>query len=336
MPNLGLIFTGGGQSVGDLVAIAQQAEASGYRALCMAEAWRSAWIPLTAMAVATQTVRLGPYVVNAYGHSPLFTGMSSIDFHDLSGGRLMLGVGGGNKIINEQWQGIAHERVLTKMREYVEILKKMARTPLGAELLYEGKIHNMRWTANADPGPKAFPVYLAAVFPAMMRVAARCADGIAGGATLSANYIRDILKPQAAEAAVQAGRDPIELKWTAVAITAVHDDREAARRHAREVICHLYAPLPHPYYEFTMREHGFSQAADDLLRLMPAGKLEAAIEAIPDDCIDQMTIAGTPEECRARIKTYSGLVDDLLLLNATPPGPDSATESYQGLFTLPG
>ena len=59
---------------------------------------------------------------------------------------------------------------------------------------------------------------------------------------------------------------------------------------------------------------------------MPAGKLESAIDAIPDACIDQLTIAGTPEECRARLATYEGVVDEVLLLNVTPP-PEGAPES---------
>ena len=85
-------------------------------------------------------------------------------------------------------------------------------------------------------------------------------------------------------------RDPATIGWNAVSLIAVNDDRERARRTAREAICHLYAPLPHPYYEYTMREQGFSEAADALLKLMPAGKLEAAVDAIPDECVDRLTI----------------------------------------------
>ena len=332
--DLGLIFTGGGMTVGDLTTIAERAEAGGFSSLRMAEAWRSGWVPLTAMAAVTQTIRLGPYVLNAYGRSPLLAGMSAIDFNEFSGGRLLLGVGGGNRIINEQWQGIAHERVLTKMREYVRLMQQMARTPLGQPLVFNGKIHNMDWTPAIDPGAKPYPVYLAAVFPRMLRVAAQVADGIGGGATLSADYVRDVLKPLAADAAGEIDRDPQSLRWNAVGLIAVDADRERARRAAREGICHLYAPLPHPYYEYTMREQGFGTTADALLKLMPAGNLEAAVAAIPDECIDSLVIAGTPVECQTRLASYAGVVDEMLLLNTMPPTADGVVDSYSALLNL--
>ena len=331
---LGLIFTGADTTIRELTTIAQQAEASGFSSLCMAEAWRSGWVPLTAMAAATSTIRLGPYVLNAYGRSPLLAGMSAIDFNEFSGGRLVLGVGGGNRNINEQWQGIPHQRVLTKMREYVTLMKQMARTRLGERLEFGGKVHSMDWSPAVDPAEEPFPVYLAAVFPAMMRVAAQVADGIAGGATLSAGFLRDVVKPQAAEAAQAVGRDPESIEWTAVSFVAVDDDRARARRAAREAICHLYAPLPHPYYEYTMREQGFGAAADALLKLMPAGDLEASVNAIPDACVDRLVIAGTPEDCRARLASYAGVLNEMLLLNAMPAMDGDIIERYASLMAL--
>jgi alkanesulfonate monooxygenase SsuD/methylene tetrahydromethanopterin reductase-like flavin-dependent oxidoreductase (luciferase family) len=332
--DLGILFVGIGTKIDEIVAVAQQAENSGFKGLYMAEAYRNCWVPLTAMAAVTKSVRLGPYILNAYGHSPLMTGMAAVDFNEYSGGRLMLGVGGGNRLINEQWQGIPHARVLTKMREYVTLLKMIGRTRLGDTLKYEGKVHSMDWAPFADPGDQPFPVYLSAVFPRMTRVAAQVADGIAGGGTISAEYLREVSKPRAAQAAAEVDRDPDSLGWKVVAIIAVDEDRERARRAAREAICHLYAPLPHPYYEYTMREQGFSDAADALLKLMPADKLEAAVDSIPDACIDQLAIAGTPDECRQRIASYEGVVNELILLNVTPPVEDDVVGSYAPLMKL--
>lgn len=333
--DLSLFFIGGDATVRQQTTIAQRAEASGFASLYMAEAYRSAWVPLTAMAAATNTIRLGTYIVNAYGHSPLMTGMSAVDFNEFSGGRLLLGVGGGNVRINEQWQGIPHERVLTKMREYVTLLKMIGRTRLGETLKYEGKIHSMDWTPTADPGAKPFPVYLSAVFPKMMKVAAQVADGIAAGGTISAEYLRDEIKPQAANYAAAVDRDSASLGWNVASLVALDDDRERARRAAREAICSLYAPLPHPYYEFTMREQGFGNTADALLKLMPAGKLEASVDAIPDECIDRLAIAGTLEDCRERVASYEGVVDELLLLNVLPAvGEGDAIDAYQPLMNL--
>ena len=57
--DLGILFIGGDATVLQQTAIAKQAAGSGFDSLYMAEAYRSAWVPLTAMAAATSKVRLG-------------------------------------------------------------------------------------------------------------------------------------------------------------------------------------------------------------------------------------------------------------------------------------
>ncbi len=331
--DLGLAFTGGGIAMTDLVKLGRRAEASGFDAVYLTEAWRSAFVPLAAIATATERIRLGPYVLNAYGRSPFLTAMSAVDLDELSDGRLVLGVGGGNKLINEQWQGIPHERVLTKMEEYVTLLRQAARTGLGERLEFEGRVHRMNWAPAVDP-IRAFPVILAGVFPRMVRVAGRCADGLAGGGVISADYFRDVVRPEACKAAADADRDPSALSFLVAALVSIDDDRERARRRAREAICGLFDPLPHPYYEFTLREQGFSAAADAALKYVPTGQLDRAVDAIPDECIDRVAIAGTPDECRNRLASYEGVVDEVVCLNVAPPPAEGPDEIYEPMFNL--
>ncbi len=200
--NLGLLLLNG--EMKDLVATARRAEAAGFSGVYVAEVYRSAWALLTAIAAATERISLGPYVINAYARSPLLAGISAIDFNEFANGRLVLGVGGGNREVNEVWQGIPHARVLTKLREYVQILQRMARCPAGEALHFEGKIHRMQWTPVVQPLATPFTVFLAAVFPDMLRVAATVADGIAGGATLSPDYLKNVMQPRAAAHAAAA------------------------------------------------------------------------------------------------------------------------------------
>ena len=63
--DIGLIFSGADMTMAELTAIGQRAEQSGVTSLYLAEAWRSGWVPLTALAATTTRVRLGPYVLNA-------------------------------------------------------------------------------------------------------------------------------------------------------------------------------------------------------------------------------------------------------------------------------
>ena len=311
----GLIFPGGGMTIRDMVAISKEAEAAGFDSLYVTEAWRSGFVPLTAMAVATERVRLGTYVLNAYGRSPLLTGMSAIDLDELSGGRLLLGVGSGNRHINEEWQGTPHAAPYQKMAEYVTLLKQIVRARIGETVAYEGKIHRMHWVPAVQPFRESIPVYLSGIFPKMVRVAGQVADGLAIGAIVSPEYIRTVLQPRARAAAVEAGRDPQSLGFVMAGFVSVSDNREQARQAAREAICRLFTPLPHPYYEFLLREQGFAAAADAAKKYMPEGKLQKAAEAMTDDVIDRVTIAGAPEECRRRIAEYQQVVNEILCVN---------------------
>jgi alkanesulfonate monooxygenase SsuD/methylene tetrahydromethanopterin reductase-like flavin-dependent oxidoreductase (luciferase family) len=68
---------------------------------------------------------------------------------------------------------------------------------------------------------------------------------------------------------------------------------------------------------------------------MPAGELERSVEAISDDCVDRLAIAGTLDDCLDRIASYQGVVDELLLLNILPPADGcDAIDAYQPLMQL--
>lgn len=331
---LALLFTGA-ERLADTLAIGRAAEAAGFASLYMVEAYRSAWVPLAALAAATTRVTLGPYVANVYARSPLLAAMTAADFQELSGGRLHLGLGGGNRIINEQWQGIPHARVLTKVRETVDILRRAAATPAGATLDYAGQVHRMRWAPHGGP-VAPYPISVAAIFPAMLRTAAACADGIAGGATLSPAYLREVLRPAAAAHATDAGRPATALAWRAVLFAAVGPDRAVTARAARSALCALFAPLPHPYYEYTMSEQGYGAVVARLKTLVPSGRLDAAIEAIPDDMVQRFTLCGTLAECRARLADYHDLLNEVLLSNALPITEDGWQPAYADLLRLAG
>ena len=163
---------------------------------------------LSAIAAATTRITLGPYILNAYGHSPFMAGLGAIDLDELSGGRLVLGVGPGNVHINRWFQGLETERPLTKMREYTELLRQMVRAQPGGPVHFEGQIHRTQWAPRVQPVRASIPVWLAAISPKMVRVAASVADGIAMGVLLSPEYVRDAIRPVAAAAAAAADRDP--------------------------------------------------------------------------------------------------------------------------------
>lgn len=325
--DVGVIFSGGGTTMQQLVALSVEAEAAGIDSIYLSEASRSGLVTLAAIAAATERVRIGPYILNAYARSAWIAGMSAIDLDEPSGGRLLLGVGAGNKHINEVWQGIPPKRVLRKMEEYVTLLKQIVSTRLGETVRFDGEVHTLDWPPAVQPMRPSIPVYLSAIYPKMISVAGRVADGVALSSLMSPGYISDVIRPRAEEAGADAGRDPSELGFITSPFVSVGADREAARDAARLALCRLYHPLPRPYYDFSLREHGFTKAADVATKYVPEGNMAKALEAMDDEVIDAVTISGTLEDCAAKLAAYEGVVDETVFVNV-----NYSAESVEGLL----
>lgn len=311
----GLLFTGGGVPLSQIVETARTAEAQGLDSVYCVEAYRSAFVPLAAIAAATTRITLGPYILNSYGRTPFITGLSAVDLDELSGGRLVLGVGPGNQHINRLFQGLETDRPLTKMREYVELLRQIVRAPLGGHVRYDGKIHRMQWEPRVEPVRSSIPVWLAAIGPRMIKVAASVADGVAMGVLLSPEYVRDVIRPAAVKAAEAANRDPGELQYPMGGLVAVDDDLDRARATIKAAICSFFDPIPHPYYDFLLREQGFSKAADACAKFVPEGRIQAAVDQIDDAVVDNLAFVGTPAQCALRLAAYHGVIDEVIYLN---------------------
>src|SRR3972149_2900899 len=94
----------------------------------------------------------------------------------MSGRRLRLGLGVANKAIAE-WRGGPFDRPLGRIREYVEIVRKVA---AGERVEYQGEIYNtgQRFQLSWKPQHPTFPIYLAGLGPKMTRLVGEISDGV--------------------------------------------------------------------------------------------------------------------------------------------------------------
>jgi alkanesulfonate monooxygenase SsuD/methylene tetrahydromethanopterin reductase-like flavin-dependent oxidoreductase (luciferase family) len=302
---------GGGTTVRDVVSLSREAEQAGVNGVYLPEAWRSGFVTLTAIAAATTELRVGPYVLNAHARTPMIAGMSAVDLDEFSGGRLVLGIGSGNKITNESYQGVPVVRPLEKMRDYVQVVRGVTHAHYGDRVDFEGPRHQMTgWHAQVEPVRESIPIYLAATGPKMTELAGDVADGIALGSLLSAPFITDIATRLRSRVGEQFG-------VMAASFLSVDEDVEAARSAARDAVVNLYAGKPHPHYDALLREQGHVEVADAITEAVAADDLRAAHDAVTDAVVDTLTIAGTAEDCLARLKDYSTVVDELLLMSVS-------------------
>ena len=144
----------------DVPGLIELAEQVGFGAFWKGESNSTdPFVMLSAVASRTKKIKLGTAIYHIYGRSPVTLGIQSATLQDLSGGRLLLGLGVANKAI-AGWHGGVFDRPLKRAREYIDIVRKVA---AGERVEYEGEIYNTgkRFQLSWKPSYPNVPVYLA-------------------------------------------------------------------------------------------------------------------------------------------------------------------------------
>jgi 5,10-methylenetetrahydromethanopterin reductase len=321
-------------SIRTMTTIASEAESAGIDALYTVDAGRSATVTAAAVINVTERAKVGTYIVNAYAREPWMTGIEARDLNEISHGRFVLGVGTGNLHFNDLYMGLDSSRPLAKMRDFMQIVKAVVSGRARQPVRHQGKSHKIRWRASWEPASNDVPVLLSASGPKMVKLAGEVSDGVGIGIMSSVEFVRDIVRPNACEGAMQAERDPETLQFPVAATVSINADEEMARNASRAAICKLYHPIPHPYYDSQLRQLGYSTFADQATKLMPEGRLAEAMALVPDEVIDTMTITGTLDQCLSRINEYEGVADELILARTAQRGEPAGMAAYDEFFEL--
>jgi probable F420-dependent oxidoreductase len=309
MSTLGVsgILAGG---VRDTAASAADGEAAGFHTAWTAEFLdRSAIVNLAAMANATQRIRVGSSIAYAVGRTPLVLANEARALDDLSGGRLVLGLGTGTKRMQAAWHGVPDpEGPATRMEELVPLLRRLWKLHEGP-VKHEGRFYKVDITPTADIEPpvrEAVPVFTAGVNPRMVQTAGRVSDGLLGHPIFTRTYIDEVVRPAIAQGAEKAGRDPADVELVGIMLCSIHPDEEVARREVAAQIAFYSAPKT---YAKVFEVGGFTKEADAIRDAFARSDHEGMIAAVSDDMIDAIACAGTPEQVRDQLARRDGEVD---------------------------
>lgn len=306
---------------------ARRAEAAGADAVYVIEGQRDPFVPLAAIAAATSRIGIGTYVANAYARTPQAAATAALAVDELSNGRLVFGIGAGNRHINDWFLGDPMAKPVTKLHDYLAVLRAFLQGERGSEAHVGGPVHRME-TRFVQPGERRIPIVVAAAAPRMTELAASASDGVALGILIGVEHVNEVVRPRAIAACERAGRDPAALRWPMAALVSVDDDEQLARLRARRAIVGLFHPVPHPYYDYLLREQGFAAVADAASELAPQKRWGEAVEAIGDELLDRLTFSGTPDQVAERFAAYDGVVDEIVCLDVglggrAPADPDA-------------
>ena len=214
----------------DCVALAQKAESEwGYDAIWLAEtAGPDAFALAGALAQATRRATIGTAVVPVYTRTPAVLAMGASTVAQLSGDRFILGIGSSSHAIVEEWNGLAFDRPLLRVRETVAALRQAL---AGERTDFVGETVRSRGLRLGSVPARPVPIYVGALREKMLALAGEVADGLcvnlfpvsALPKMLAAN------RTGAQRAARDASRDEVVCRFQ----VTVTDDLPAARNLAR-------------------------------------------------------------------------------------------------------
>src|SRR3712207_6046613 len=117
-------FLSTGRSLAQAVERVQLAEELGYESCYVTHInSRESLTVLTWYAAHTSRIRVGTGVVPIYSRTPATMAQTAATIDEMSGGRLVLGVGVSHRPVVEGWSGQSIDKPVSEMREYVAILR---------------------------------------------------------------------------------------------------------------------------------------------------------------------------------------------------------------------
>ena len=297
-----------------------EADRLGYHAVWTAEAYGSDCVtPLAWIGALTQNVKLGTAIMQMPARSPAMTAMTAITLDQLSGGRVLLGLGLSGPQVVEGWHGRPYGKPLAKTREYVGILRRILARE--APLTHEGEHYQIPYRGDDATGLGVplksivhgradMPVYLAAIGPKNVELTAEIADGWLPMNFSPAHYA-DVYGDAVESGLAKAGGGKSLKNFDIAPAVAVviEDDLELAYNQIKPVLA-LYiggmgARGKNFYFDLACR-YGFAAAAETIQDLYLDGRKGEAMMAVPDALADAVALVGS----RARIRDRLGLWRD--------------------------
>jgi probable F420-dependent oxidoreductase len=286
----------------------------GYTDLWSAEAdGCDAFTPLVLASQWAPQLRLGTAIVPAFTRGPLTMAQSAAALANLSGGRLVLGVGTSSDVIVQRWNGMAFEQPYQRVRDVVRCVTALL---AGEKVTADYETFSVKGAKLAEPTAHPVPVMVAALRSGMLRLAGREADGAiinwlsAGDVRTVAPYVRET--------------DPAKEIVARIFVCPTADAERARAIGRRMITAYLNVPVYAAFHEWLGRGEVLAKMWD----AWRGGDRQGALDAVPDDLVDELLVHGPPAACRERIEAYreAGATTPVLFLVAPDDLPTALRE----------
>ena len=301
-------FISAGRSLEAAVERVRLAESLGYDSTYVTHiAGRDSLTVLAAYAAATERIRLGTGVLPIYSRTPVATAQTAATIDELSGGRMVVGLGVSHKVTVEAWYGQSIDRPVAEMREYAGAMRAMFH---GEE---PPAVEGAKWPTafrfmGYDVRPE-IPIYIAALSPNMLQLAGEIGDGVLLW-LCDPPYVRDVVIPEVTKGRESAGKTLEGFDIVPAVPSAVTVDRDATLARLRS---DLVTYLSLPFYRSMLERSGFGGEIAGFDAGMANGDVERAKAAMSEEMLDSLGGFGDGDAVRGAVQRY-------LDAGATSPG----------------
>lgn len=306
---LGIMLGYSGREMDIPVERVRRCEALGYDSVWSAEAYGSDAIsPLAFLAAHTKRIRLATGVMQVGARSPAMAAMQLGTLDALAGGgRVIGGLGVSGPQIVEGWYGTPWGRPIDRLRDYVEIMKKVfARegpvTHDGPEIALPyrgpgsaGMGKPLKSILHFRQKPK---IFLGTGARKSVAMTAEIADGWLNFGMRKGNVDTFVAWLEEGFAKAGGGRGFHDFEIQGTIAVRVTDDIKGAFAAAKPDIALYVGGMGHPdlnFHKKRMTREGWGEAAERIQELFLAGRREEAVAAVPDEYVDEGGLYGPPD-----------------------------------------
>jgi coenzyme F420-dependent oxidoreductase len=290
-------------SPSDVVERAISAEGLGYSQVSMGETNYWNIVPLmTLIAAETDEIGVGNDVISPFGRSPAILAQTALTLQEIADDRFRLGLGPSSPALTENWHGVTFDCPLRRLRETIEIVRAVC---VEGAPTYEGEIFDIEGLRlGLDVPETPPPIDVATLGPKATELAGRFGDG----------WVPQLFTPSGLETRLEdleRGADLGDRSMDAIRVSPVYrciasEDREAAREKARAAVAFQLGAYG-PYYGDSVAAQGYPDVVEEIREAWADRDTDAMAAALPDELLDALVAAGTPDEVRERVARFGDL-----------------------------
>ena len=298
----------------ELPEFARRAEAAGFDELWVVEDcfYGSGVAPAAAALSVTSTIRVGLGIMPAVARNPVFTAMEIATIAGMFPGRFLPGLGHGMA----HWMRQIGAFPQSQLNALEEVTTTVKRLLAGERFSYHGRHVQLDQVELVHPPAVVPPVLLGVRGPKSLALSGRAADG-----TILAEYAAPAYvswaREQIASGQRQAGRGG-DHPLTVFALACAGESAGEARQRLRPLAA---GAIVSGKVDMQLAPMGILPALQELRRQRQG---EALLAAVPDSWIDQLTLAGSPDDWRRSIQRLADAGADSVVL--VPIAGDSLEE----------